>query len=95
MKNSLIYPNPLILNRFLKTKEFSNFTNIANHPKPRKLLDRVRDSIRLKHYSIRTEQTYVDWIRRFILFHHKQHPLKLGAKEIKAFRKYLQLSISV
>lgn len=39
-----------------------------------KLLDQVRDKIRLKHYSIRTEQAYVDWIKRFVLFHHKRHP---------------------
>ena len=46
-------------------------------PAPRgepKLLDQVRDLIRLKHYSILTEQTYLGWIRRFILFHHKRHP---------------------
>jgi hypothetical protein len=39
-----------------------------------KLLDQVRNIIRLKHYSIRTERAYVDWIKRFILFHHKRHP---------------------
>ncbi len=39
-----------------------------------KLLDRVREKIRLKHYSIRTEQAYIDWIGRFILFHNKRHP---------------------
>jgi hypothetical protein len=41
-----------------------------------KLLDRVRNVIRIKHYSSRTEQAYVDWIKRFILFHGKRHPLK-------------------
>src|SRR5438034_10909446 len=50
-----------------------------------KLLDRVRDTIRLKHYSIRTEQAYVDWIKRFILFHGKRHPADMGAPEIVAF----------
>ena len=40
-------------------------------PQQRRLLDRLRDKIRLKHYSIRTEQAYVDWVRRFILFHEK------------------------
>lgn len=39
-----------------------------------RLLDRVHERIRIKHYSIRTEQAYVDWIRRFILFHGKRHP---------------------
>ncbi len=50
--------------------------------KPR-LLDQVRDKIRLKHYSIRTEQAYVDWIKRFILFHDKKHPATMGAQEVE------------
>ena len=54
------------------------------HP-PKKLLDQVRDAIRLKHYSIRTEETYVDWIRHFILFHGKRHPRQMGTPEIEAF----------
>ena len=49
------------------------------------LLDRVRDRIRVKHYSIRTEQAYCDWIRRFIIFHGKRHPSGLGAAEVEAF----------
>jgi len=56
---------------------------------PRKLLDQVRDAIRLKHYSIRTETAYVDWIRRFILFHGKRHPNEMGAPEIEAFLTHL------
>jgi hypothetical protein len=51
-------------------------------PRP---LARVRDKIRLKHYSIRTEQAYVEWIKRFILFHGKRHPRTLGAAEVEAF----------
>jgi integron integrase len=58
-----------------------------NH-KP-KLLDQVRNTIRLKHYSIRTERAYMDWIRRFILFHHKQHPTVMGAPEVRAFLSHL------
>lgn len=58
-------------------------------PAPPKLLDRVRDKTRVKHYSIRTEQTYVDWIRRFILFHGKKHPGKMGAAEVEAFLTHL------
>jgi integron integrase len=50
-----------------------------------RLLNRVRDKIRLKHYSIRTEQAYVDWIKRFIWFHGKRHPATLGATEVEAF----------
>lgn len=47
-----------------------------------KLLDQVRAKIRLKHYSIRTEQAYVDWIRRYILFHGKRHPQEMGKLEV-------------
>ena len=54
-------------------------------PDSPRLLNRVRDKIRLKHYSIRTEQAYVDWIKRFIWFHGKRHPATLGATEVEAF----------
>ena len=50
-----------------------------------RLLDRVRDKIRVKHYSIRTEQAYVDWIKRFIFYHGKRHPAYLGAAEVEEF----------
>jgi integron integrase len=50
-----------------------------------KLLDQVREVIRLKHYALRTEQTYVDWIKRFILFHRKRHPKTMGADEVRQF----------
>jgi hypothetical protein len=68
------------------------FGNIAHVPpttaaaagSPR-LLDRVRWHLRVKHYSIRTEQAYVDWIRRYILFHRKRHPSEMGEEEIRAF----------
>ena len=54
------------------------------HSSP-KLLERVRDAIRLRHYSRRTEQAYVAWIRRFIVFHGKRHPKELGEPEVTAF----------
>ena len=54
-----------------------------------KLLDQVRDKIRLKHYSIRSEQTYVDWTKRFVLFHHKRHPAEMGAAEVEVFLTHL------
>src|SRR5436309_14904082 len=54
-----------------------------------KLLDRVREVIRRKHYSFRTEQTYVDWIRRFILFHDKRHPSEMAEVEVTQFLTYL------
>jgi len=54
-----------------------------------KLLEQVRDAIRLKHYSIRTEQVYIDWIRRFILFHDKRHPREMAEPEVTQFLTYL------
>jgi integron integrase len=59
---------------------------------PPKLLDRVRQAIRMRHYSRRTEGTYVHWIRRFIVFHHKRHPRTMGAPEITAFLSWLATS---
>jgi integron integrase len=50
-----------------------------------KLLDQVREVTRLKHYALRTEETYVDWIKRFILFHGKRHPKDMGADEVREF----------
>ena len=47
-----------------------------------KLLDQVRNRIRCKHYSIRTEQTYIEWIRKFIFYHGKRHPSEMGENEI-------------
>ncbi len=61
----------------------------------KKLLDQVRDVLRLKHYSIRTEASYVDWIKRFILFHHKRHPQDMGRAEIEAFLTYLAVEGNV
>jgi len=46
---------------------------------------RVRERIRLRHYSIRTERAYCDWIKRFVIFHGKRHPSELGAAEVEAF----------
>jgi len=53
--------------------------------KGKKLLDQVRDKIRLRHYSIRTEKTYIDWIKRYIYFHGKKHPKEMGVWEIEEF----------
>jgi site-specific recombinase XerD len=57
-------------------------------PKP-KLLDQARAALREKRYSIHTEHAYVDWMRRFILFHGKRHPRDMGAPEIEAFLTHL------
>src|SRR6266446_2676057 len=64
-------------------------TPFAMPPQQPRLLDRVRDKIRVKHYSIRTEHAYVDWVRRFVRFHGKRHPAELGAEEVEAFLTYL------
>ncbi len=56
---------------------------------PPKLLDQVRGKIRLKHYSIRTEQAYTDWIKRFILHFDKKHPREMGAAEVEQFLTHL------
>lgn len=54
-------------------------------PKQKKLLEQVQDAIRAKHYSLRTEKTYIDWIRRFILYHNKKHPREMGVPEVQDF----------
>ena len=62
---------------------------------PPKLLDQVRDKIRVKHYSIRTEKQYLQWIKRFILFHGKRHPQDMGANEVESFLTHLAVEGSV
>ena len=49
-----------------------------NPPKEKKLLEQLSDAIRAKHYSYRTEQTYIEWCRRYILYHNKRHPKEMG-----------------
>jgi site-specific recombinase XerD len=60
----------------------------ASAGKP-KLLDQVRDVCRFKHYSIRTEQAYADWIKRYIFFHGKRHPKDLTAAHVREFLTHL------
>jgi site-specific recombinase XerD len=55
----------------------------------KRLLDRVRDAIHLKGYSVRTEEAYGDWIKRFILFHDKRHPQEMGYSDVRAFLLHL------
>lgn len=66
--------------------------DISHSPK---LLDQVRDVIRLKHYSIRTEQAYLGWIKRYILFHGKRHPKDMGADEVTRFLTHLAVNGNV
>ncbi len=60
----------------------------ATMTKPR-LIDQTRNVLRLFHYSIRTEEAYIQWIKRFILFHKKRHPKDMGEKEIRIFLTHL------
>jgi hypothetical protein len=75
-------------------KEDVMSTDSQERRSPR-LLDQVRELIRIRHYSIRTERAYVQWIRRFILFHDKRHPLELGADEVTAFLSHLAVKRNV
>ncbi|MDD2382673.1 MAG: phage integrase N-terminal SAM-like domain-containing protein [Sulfurospirillaceae bacterium] len=61
----------------------------------KKLLDVVRDKIRFKHYSISTEKTYIFWIKHYIFFHQKRHPVDLGKKEIEDFLTFLAVTKKV
>ena len=64
--------------------------NNTDRPRPKtKLLDRAREIMRLRHYSIRTERSYINWMRRYILFHDKRHPQDMGPAEIEAFLTHL------
>lgn len=60
-----------------------------------KLLDQVRHVLRTKHYAIRTEETYINWIKRFILFHHKRHPQEMNTPEIEQFLTHLAVDLNV
>jgi integrase len=61
-------------------------------PQSPKLLDQMRDTLRLKHYSKRTEEAYLDWVKRFIYFHNKRHPKEMGIPEIEQFLTYLAVT---
>ena len=58
-------------------------------------LDSLREAIRVRHYSIRTEEAYVGWVRRFILFHNKSHPRDMAAAEVAAFLSHLAVDLEV
>jgi integron integrase len=67
----------------------------AKSANPPKLLDQVRDRLRVKHYSIRTETQYVQWIKRFIYFHGRRHPRDMGGPEVEAFLTHLAVEGNV
>jgi site-specific recombinase XerD len=60
-----------------------------------KLLDEVRDSIRVRHYSIRTEEAYVRWIKEYIFFHKKRHPAEMAEREVSDFLSHLAVKRKV
>jgi len=60
-----------------------------DNKQPPELLDQVRQKIRYLHYSIKTEDAYIQWIRRYILSHEKRHPKEMGGEEISSFLNYL------
>lgn len=62
---------------------------------PKPLLERLRELLRSRHYSLRTEETYIDWVRRYILFHDKRHPREMGAAEILTFLNHLAMELNV
>jgi len=65
-----------------------------NKQKP-KLLDQLREAMRLKHYSLKTEKSYIHWVRRFIYFHHMRHPQEMGASEVQSFLNHLAVEQQV
>src|SRR6218665_1848880 len=67
----------------------------AKTPAAPRLLDQVREVIRTRHYSIRTEESYLQWVRRFILFNGKRHPIDMGAAEVEAFLTHLAVERNV
>src|SRR5207237_7182694 len=69
-------------------------SSLSSAPKP-KLLDQVRQAIRTRHYSYRTEKAYVHWIKRFIFFHSKRHPAEMGEAEIGKFLSALATDLHV
>src|SRR5215475_9169694 len=83
MESAKVYP--LNRNRFERSAAVSP---PASPPKP-KLLDQVRQAVRTRHYSPKTEESYVHWIKRFIFFHNKRHPAQMGEKEIGQFLSVL------
>ncbi len=67
--------------------------------KSTRLLDQLREQIRYLHYSLRTEEAYVYWVKKFIYFHQKQHPRDMGQAQVEAFLTYMaverKVSVSV
>jgi hypothetical protein len=80
-----------------RRRSFAPVVREAEHPYGQgpRLLDRVRERIRTRHYSRRTEKAYVGWIRRYILFHGRRHPREMGAEELSRFLSSLAVDAKV
>ncbi len=86
---------PISIFYLIYTYKYSKF-NLNNMDKaPKKLLEQVRDTLRLKHYSIRTENSYISWIKRYILFHNKRHPKDMRKHEIQVFLTHLAVDLKL
>jgi integrase len=81
-------------NRISTSQSVPVVTVTSTAPKP-KLLDQVRQAIRVRHYSPKTEESYVHWIKRFIFFHNKRHPAEMSEKEIAQFLSSLANELHV
>src|SRR5947208_10174451 len=82
MENAKVYQ----LNRNpISTSHPGPMVSVTSSPTKPKLLDQVRQAIRTRHYSYMTEKAYVGWIKRFIFFHNKRHPVEMGEAEIAHF----------
>ena len=69
--------------------------NLSAQPQPPKLLDQVVAKMRVKHYSLRTEKTYIDWIKRYIWHFDKTHPKDMGVEQVEVFLTYLAVERNV
>ena len=87
-------PVALRLSPVASERSQASATPVGDPSKPR-LLDRVRGSLRARHYSFRTEKAYVAWIRRYLAFHRMRHPLEMGTAEITAFLTALAVRLNV
>jgi len=86
------YP-PFVLDNTLDPGVIQHLS--MSEPQPPRLLDQVRQSLRLRHFSLKTEKSYVHYIRDFILFHNKRHPRDMGADEIRTYLSHLAIERTV
>lgn len=87
---SSIFPSAIPSNVFFGYQQQG--ANVTESPK---LLDKVRELLRLKHYSPKTEESYVNWIRRYVRFHDLKHPREMGTAEVEAFLSHLAVQEKV